>query len=35
MMSKQLLKDLFGWGLMLWFIGYSMGVVFLFFVFTH
>ena len=30
MMSKQFLKDSFGWGLMLWFIGYIMGIVFFF-----
>jgi len=28
MMSKQLLKDSLGWGLILWFIGYIMGIVF-------
>jgi hypothetical protein len=32
MMSKQFLKDSFGWGLMLWFIGYIIGNV-IFFVF--
>jgi hypothetical protein len=26
-MSKQLLKDGFGWGLLLWFIGYVLGIV--------
>ena len=30
MMSKQFLKDSFGWGLMLWLIGYIMGIVFFF-----
>ena len=30
MMSKQFLKDSLGWGLMLWFIGYIMGIVFFF-----
>ena len=30
-MNKQLLKDSFGWGFVLWFIGYSLGIV-LFFV---
>jgi hypothetical protein len=31
-MSRQLLKDSLGWGFILWFIGYVMGIV-LFFVF--
>lgn len=30
MASKQFLKDSFGWGLMLWLIGYIMGIVFFF-----
>ena len=29
-MSKQFLKDSFGWGIMLWLIGYVMGIVFFF-----
>ena len=33
MMSKQFLKDSLGWGLILWFTGYIMGIVF-FFVFA-
>jgi hypothetical protein len=30
MMSKQFLKDSLGWGLILWLIGYIMGIVFFF-----
>lgn len=29
-MNKQLLKDSLGWGLALWFIGYVLGIIFIF-----
>ena len=31
-MSKQFLKDAFGWGIMLWLIGYILGIILFFFV---